>query len=90
MSSFTIWMIEGTVPSAVADYTNLGPVTNILKGHAAIRRHLSRLEKWADRKIMKGNFKKGMYNILCLELRIRVCWGLTSWKADLQKRTGGS
>lgn len=57
-------MIGWTVPSAAADNTKLGPVTNILKGHAAVWRHLSKLEKRADRKIEKGHFRKGMYNIL--------------------------
>ena len=73
-----------SVHSKLVDDTELVDVTGTPEGHAAIWRDLDRLEKWADRNLMKfnkGSCKGG--KTPC----ISTCWGLTSWKAALQKRT---
>ena len=41
-----------------ADDTKLGGVADTPEGHAAIQGDLSRLEKWADRNLMKFNNEK--------------------------------
>lgn len=47
-----------------ASDTKLGEAFDAADGHAALQRDLSRLEKWADRKLMK--FKKGKCKVLHL------------------------
>ena len=51
--------------SKFAGDTKPGGVADIPEGHATVQRHLNRLEKLTDRKLMKGNFK-GMYKVLHL------------------------
>ena len=48
--------------SKFADDSKLGGVADIPEGHAAIRRDLNRLEKWADRNLTK--FSKGKCKVL--------------------------
>jgi len=73
-----------------ADDTKLGGVADTPEGRAAIQRDLDSLEKWADRNLEK--FSKGTCQVLHLRrttLCTSTCWGLTSWKAALQKGPGG-
>ncbi|KAK4829973.1 hypothetical protein QYF61_008104 [Mycteria americana] len=42
----------------VTDNTKLGGVADTPEGHAAIQRDLNRVEKWADRNLMKFNKEK--------------------------------
>ena len=59
------------------------------EGYAAIQRDLNRLERWADRTLMK--LKKGKHKVLHLRRsNPRHCYRLTGWKAALQKETWGS
>jgi len=58
-----------------ADDTKLGGVANAPEGHAAIQKDLKRLEKWADKNLMK--FNKGMCKVLHLwqNKSTRTCYG---------------
>lgn len=70
-----------------ASDTKLGRVADTPEGPVAIQSDLDRLEKQVDRNRMK--FNKGKSQILPLGGTtpcIGTCWGLTSWKAAVQKR----
>ncbi|KAK4823674.1 hypothetical protein QYF61_005645 [Mycteria americana] len=72
--------------SNFADDTKMGGVADM--GYAVIQRHLDRLEKWANRNLIK--FNKKNYEVLHLGGTIpgtSTCWGPPSWKAALQKST---
>ncbi|PKU32327.1 rna-directed dna polymerase from mobile element jockey-like [Limosa lapponica baueri] len=47
-----------TVHSKFANDTKQGEVVGMPEGHAAIQRNLKRLEKWADKNLMKLNKEK--------------------------------
>ena len=51
--------------SKTADGTELEVVVSMLKGMAAIQRDSDKLEKWADRNLVK--FNKSKYKVLHLE-----------------------
>lgn len=51
--------------SKFAQDTNVGGVVDAAESTATIQREISRLEKWADRNIMKLN--KGKYKVLRLK-----------------------
>lgn len=51
--------------SKFAQDTNVGGVVDAAESTATIQREISRLEKWADRNIMKLN--KGKYKVLGLK-----------------------
>jgi len=74
--------------STFADDTKLGGVADTPEGHAAIQRDLDRLEKWADRNLIK--FHKGKYQVLHLRSNNpmhQYTLGSTTCKAALQKST---
>jgi len=69
-----------------ADNTKLGRVVDGPDGCAAIQKDLDRLEKWANRKLIKfnkGNAKSCSWGGMtpCTSTH----WELTRWKAALQK-----
>ncbi|KAK4820270.1 hypothetical protein QYF61_022840 [Mycteria americana] len=60
----------------------------VVSGTISLLKDLNRLEKWAERVVSK--FNKGKCKVLHLG-RNNLCtstgWGLTGWKAALQRRT---
>ncbi|KAK4832301.1 LOW QUALITY PROTEIN: hypothetical protein QYF61_021700 [Mycteria americana] len=70
------------------DDTKLGKVANTSEGCASIHKDLNRLEKWANRNLMK--FNKGKLQVLNLGRNTTMhqyMLGAPSWKAALQKST---
>lgn len=70
------------------DDTKLGAVAHSPESHAAIKRELNRLERWADKKLMEFSEEK----CKVLQLGRNSFWhqyvlGAPSWKSALQKRT---
>ncbi|GAB0184651.1 mitochondrial enolase superfamily member 1 [Grus japonensis] len=57
--------LDEQMVSKSVDDTNLGQVADMPESHAAIQRDLNRLEKWADRNLMK------FYNGKCKVLHLR-------------------
>jgi len=71
--------------------TKLGGMTDMPEGHSAFQRDLNRLEKWADRNLMK--FSKEKFKACMWEGTVpctNICQGPLSWKATWQKKTWGS
>lgn len=64
ISSLTIWMMGWGALSKFADDTRLGGVAYSSKGQAAIQRDLDRLEKWADRDLVKSCPRGGTSSVL--------------------------
>lgn len=50
-------MMGQNAPSTSLQVTKLGEVVDVADGHAAFQKDFNRLEKWAEKKLMK--FKKG-------------------------------
>jgi len=74
--------------SKSADDTKMGGVAGMPEGCAVIWRNLNRLEKFADRNLMK--FNKEYCKVLHLGRKTpgtSTCWGPPSWKTALQHRT---
>ena len=74
--------IESTL-SKFADDTKLGGVVDTPEGCAAIQQDLDRLERWAERNLMK--FDKGKCRVLQMERN--SCMHLYRLEADLLERS---
>lgn len=83
-------MMGQSAPPQAADDMKLGGADNAPGGCAAIPTDLTRLQKWANKNLIKCN--KGKQN-LTLEkkptLCTRTCWRPTTWEAALQNRAWG-
>ncbi|GAB0183867.1 mitochondrial enolase superfamily member 1 [Grus japonensis] len=85
-------LVEGAerTLSKFADDTKLGGVADIPEGHVAIQKELKRLEKWADRKVMKFNVEKGQVLHLGRNNSLHQDrLGATQLESSLQKRPWG-
>jgi len=74
--------------SKFADETKLGGVAEMPESHAAIQKEFNRLEKWADRTIMKFNKENGQVLHLGKNNPLhQYRLGATQLESSLQKRT---
>lgn len=73
-------MEEGTNLKKIYIY-KMGGAADMPEGHAAIQRNLVKLEKWADKKLMKLNIGKGKTLLLGRNNPTHQCRGPHSWKA---------
>ena len=81
-------MMGQSAPSASLDIIQkLGEVIDKLYGCAVIQRDLDRLEKWADRNLMKYSKGKNKVLHLCRNNPMHQYRLQTGWKTALLKRT---
>lgn len=80
-SPLTMWMMGQSILSKFADNTKLRGVADPPKGPAALQRDLGRLEKWADRYLLKFNKKRKVLQPGTNNPMHQYVLGALSWKA---------
>lgn len=75
------------IHSKLGDDAKQVGVTDTPKGNTANLSDLDRLEKWADRNLLKFNRNCRVLQLGQTTPGTITCWGLSCWKATLQKRT---
>lgn len=81
---FTNGLVDGgkCTQSKVANDTKLEGVADMPEGPAAIQKDLSRLEKWADRNLVKFDMKYRSCTWGRATPGISICWIASSWKGE--------
>lgn len=79
------WMLLYLHFSISADNAKLGVMADSSEGHTGTQRKLDRLERWAEKNLMK--FNKGRLHLQRNGPRHQHMLGESSWKVALQKRT---